>query len=172
MTSFKYKQPHLYFSIIGAVEDYSMPQKVRNSFKDGLSKVAYKSLAWITTNAEHNGISKLVGEAISQKSKTPLIQIAPLDQVADLTHKLRCEDQLHEANGKNYDKKYCPIQLDQNHNSYFIYEENSENYYRPIVSSLYKKPLLVVFVLGGDYETLKIIEDAIEHEKKKIILEV
>lgn len=166
------QKPYLHFSVIGAVEDFSMPEKAKNAFKDGLGKVAHKSLAWITTNAEHTGISKLVGEAISKKSKTPLIQIAPLDQVADLTHKLRYKDDLHEANGKNYDKKYCPIELDPNHNNYFIYEENSENYYRPVTSSLYKKSLLIVFVLGGNFETLKIIEDAIEHQNPIIIFKV
>ena len=155
------QKPYLHFSVIGAVEDFSMPQKAKNAFKDGLGKVAHKSLAWITTNAEHTGISKLVGEAISKKSKTPLIQIAPLDQVTDL-----------ENNEHNLQKKDGFIKLDMNHNVYFIYKENSKRYYRPFNSTIDRQRLIVIFVLGGSFETLQIIEDAIEHDNPIIIFEV
>ena len=63
------KKPELILSVIGGEQEFSMPYRIRKSLKNSLVKLVEFTNACIITDGVHNGVAKLVGEAIAQYHK-------------------------------------------------------------------------------------------------------
>jgi hypothetical protein len=52
--------------VVGGAKKLNMPSTWKKDFKSGLIKAAKAANAWITTSGLNIGVSKLVGDAISE----------------------------------------------------------------------------------------------------------
>ncbi|XP_077993758.1 transient receptor potential cation channel subfamily M member 2-like isoform X2 [Glandiceps talaboti] len=56
--------PNLLISVTGGAKDFMLTSKLKAVFRNGLTKVALSTNAWIITGGTHTGVMKHVGEAV------------------------------------------------------------------------------------------------------------
>ncbi len=136
----KLRKPHLIISITGRRRNFLISNQMKKSFQRGLVESTKNFDSWIITNGASIGVSKLVGEAISNKvnnTKTKLIGILNWQTVAfrnDLeTQNNRRLDQkniiyglrqMNKQNENEYNNK--DVKLDSNHNYFLLIDDESE----------------------------------------------
>lgn len=80
------KKPHLIISITGRRKNVVISNQIKKKFQRGLVQSTKNINSWIITNGANTGISKLVGEAISEQNinnkKTKVIGILNWNTVA------------------------------------------------------------------------------------------
>lgn len=72
---FKLKRPKIILSIMGGAKKLNVPSNWKKDFKAGLIKAAKTANAWIITGGLNAGISKLVGDAISEEISTDNVAV-------------------------------------------------------------------------------------------------
>ena len=83
---FKIAQPQLIISVTGGAQNFTIPQRMKNAFKQGLIKAATSTNALIITGGTNAGVMKLVGEAVAESvfdlSKISVLGIVSWGKVA------------------------------------------------------------------------------------------
>ena len=134
----KLRKPHLIISITGRRKNFLISNQMKKSFQRGLVESTKNFDSWIITNGSNIGVSKLVGEAISNKvnnTKTKLIGILNWQTVAfrnDLETRNRRIDQkniiygLRQMNKTNENECNKDVRLDSNHKYFLLIDDESE----------------------------------------------
>lgn len=56
---------NLIISVTGGAQNFSLPSRIKTSFKEGIAKIALSTNALIITGGTSTGVMKLVGDAIA-----------------------------------------------------------------------------------------------------------
>lgn len=84
-TKWKLKKPQLIISITGRRKNFIISSQMKKAFQRGLIESTKNIDSWILTKGANVGVSKIVGEAISEKinnKKTKLIGVLNWNTVA------------------------------------------------------------------------------------------
>ena len=84
---FQINKPQLIISVTGGAKNFTLPQRMKTAFKQGISKAASSTNALIITGGTNTGVMKLVGEAIVESlvdlGKIAVLGIATWGIIAD-----------------------------------------------------------------------------------------
>ena len=153
--------PHT--SVTGGARNFTVPQRLLETIKQGLGKAVLETDAWIVTGGTHAGVMQLMGEIMSDlvtDKQIPLIGVATWGIIKD-RDSLTVDDL-----DKRLDISYSSddaLSLDLNHNFFVLVDDGSSNQFgkeiefrakleRQIAQSLsqeLKIPIVSIIVQGG-----------------------
>lgn len=82
-----FSKPQLILSVTGGAQTFTMPYKMKQTFKRGLVKAVASTGACIITGDNNTGVMKLVGEAVADASEKSDFNI-PVIGIASFTNKV------------------------------------------------------------------------------------
>ncbi|CAF1036957.1 unnamed protein product [Brachionus calyciflorus] len=129
-------KPKLILSVIGGPRNFKMANSMKKAFKRGLIKASVSTDSWIITDGYSSGVSKLVGEAISENSHNTqvsnlvVIGISNSENVVykEQLQELKTLDKSFSYDHQDVTKTCNDNYLDSNHTHFILfYGENTKN---------------------------------------------